>query len=33
MDVQETLGSSEGLLMEYLALLTTGQRLRQVLAG
>jgi hypothetical protein len=32
MDVQEALESSEGLLMEFLALLTTGQRLRQVLA-
>lgn len=33
MDVEEALESSEGLLMEFLALLTTGQRLRQVLAG
>jgi hypothetical protein len=33
MDVEEALSSSEGLLMEFLALLTTGQRLRQVLAG
>lgn len=33
MAVQEALGSSDGLLMEFLALLTTGQRLRQVLAG
>lgn len=33
MDVVEALESSEGLLMEFLALLTTGQRLRQVLAG
>ena len=33
MDVQEALESSEGLLMEFLALLTTGQRLREVLAG
>lgn len=33
MDVHEALASSEGLLMEFLALLTTGQRLRQVLAG
>lgn len=33
MDVEEALALSEGLLMEFLALLTTGQRLRQVLAG
>ncbi len=33
MDVQEALDLSEGLLMEFLALMTTGQRLRQVLAG
>lgn len=33
MDVVEALELSEGLLMEFLALLTTGQRLRQVLAG
>ena len=33
MDVEEALESSEGLLMEFVALLTTGQRLRQVLAG
>lgn len=33
MDVQEALDLSEGLLMEFLALMTTGQRLGQVLAG
>lgn len=33
MDVHEALESSEGLLMEFVALLTTGARLRQVLAG
>lgn len=33
MDVHEALELSEGLLMEFLALLTTGQRLRQVLAA
>lgn len=33
MDVQEALHLSEGLLMEFLALMTTGQRLQQVLAG
>lgn len=32
MDVEEALELGEGLLMEFLALLTTGQRLRQVLA-
>ncbi|WP_156466074.1 P-loop NTPase [Janibacter sp. Soil728] len=32
MDVQEALAESEGLLMEFLAVLTTGQRLRQVLS-
>lgn len=32
MDVLEALELSEGLLMEFLALLTTGQRLQQVLA-
>ncbi|WP_065246989.1 hypothetical protein [Dermabacter vaginalis] len=32
MDPDEAFQRSEGLLMEYIALLTTGQRLRQVLA-
>lgn len=32
MDVQEALAESGGLLMEFLAILTTGQRLRQVLS-